>query len=105
MKMVHYLFTRVCGLSDSSSHKEEETEAKRGGKDTKMGVILNDRINGAKGDEYGVLSSKICVDYETTSSHKEEETESQRGGNGSTKWRKQYEDGATFKRHTKRTKT
>src|SRR5207245_9848242 len=28
----------------------------------------------------------------------------QRGGNGSPKWRKQYEDGATFKRHTKRTK-
>src|SRR5437667_309706 len=95
----------IVGYSTPSSHKEEETEAQSGGNGTKMVLPLNDTVNGPKRDGYGALSSQAFVDYMTPSWHKEEETESQRGGNGSQNWRKQYEDGATFKRHTKRTKT
>src|SRR5438876_295949 len=84
--------------------KEKETEAQSGGNGTKMVLPLNDTLNGSKRDEYGALSAERFVDYWTPSSHKEEETESQREGNGSPKWRKWYEDGATFKRRTKRTK-
>src|SRR5947208_2436470 len=105
MKMMHSLFTKFVDYPTLSSHKEEETEAQSGGNGTKMVLYLNDTPNGPKRDEYGAPSSQRFVDYRTPSSHKEEETESQREGNGSPKWRKQYEDGATFKRHTKRTKT
>ena len=87
-----------------SSQKEEETEAQSGGNGTKMVLPLNDALNGPKCDEYGALSSQRFVDYPTASSHKEEEKESQRGGKESPKWRKLYEDVATFRRHTKRTK-
>ena len=69
-----------------------------------MVLPLNDTVNGPKRDEYGALSSQRFVDYRTPSSHKEEEknpkeeeTEAQSGGNGSPKWRKRCEDGATFK--------
>src|SRR5438876_279736 len=84
--------------------KEKETEAQSGGKGTKMVLPLKDTLDGSKGDEYGALSAHRFVDYWTPSSHKEEETESQRGGNRILKWRKRYEDSATFKRRTKRTK-
>src|SRR5438876_540781 len=84
--------------------KEKETEARNGGIGTKMVLPLNDTLNVPKHDEYGVLSSRRFVDYQTPSSHKEEETEAKRRRNGSPKWRKWYEDGATFKRRTERTK-
>src|SRR5437667_125663 len=84
--------------------KEKETEAQSRGKGTKMVLPLNDTLNGSKRDEYGALSAHRFVDYWTPSSHKGEETESQRGGNGSPKWKKWYEDGATVKRRTKWTK-
>src|SRR5437667_220007 len=85
MKMVHSLFTTVCGLSDSFI-------AQRGGNGTKMVLLLNDTPNGPKCEEYDALSSQRFLDYRTHSSHKEEETESQRGRNGSTKWRNWYEE-------------
>ena len=77
--------------------KEKETEAQSRGNGTKMVLPLNDTLNGSKRDEYGALSAQRFVDYWTRSSHKEEEMESQREGNGSPKWWKWYEDGATFK--------
>src|SRR5437667_96029 len=111
MNMVHSLHNHLwtIGLLPSTKRrkrnlKEEETEAQNGGNVTKMDQPLNDTLNVPKRDEYGALSSQPFVDYGTPSSHKEEETESQRGGKGSPKWRKCYEDGATFKRRTKRTK-
>src|SRR5947208_343424 len=103
MKMVHSS-QQFVDYPTPSSHKEEETEAQSGGNSTEMVLSLNDTLNGPKRDEYGVLSSQRFVDYQTHSLHKEEETESQRGGKGSPKWRKWNEDGATFKRRTKRTK-
>src|SRR5438309_1265298 len=87
------------------NHKEKEMEAQSGGNGTKMVLPLNDTLNRPKNDEYCTVSSQKFIDYRTPSSHKEEETESQREGNRSPKWRKRYEDGATFKRHTKQTKT
>src|SRR5437667_245441 len=111
MNMVHSLHNRLwaIGLLHRTKRrkrnlKEEETEAQSGGNVTKIVLPLNDTPNGPKRDEYGALSSKPFVDYRTPSSHKEEETESQRGGNRNPNWRKWYEDGATFKRRTKRTK-
>src|SRR5438876_8095266 len=104
MKMVHSLFTKFVDYPTLSSHKEEETEGQSGGNGTKMVLPLNDTLKGPKRDEYGALASQPFVDYRTPSSHKEEETESQRGGNRSPNWRNWYEDGATFKRCTKRTK-
>src|SRR5438876_986487 len=84
--------------------KKEETKAQSGGNGTKMVLPLNDTLNWPKRGEYGSLSSQRFVDHRTLSSHQEEKTESQGGGNGSPKWRKWYEDGATFKRRTKLTK-
>src|SRR5438309_2197351 len=80
--------------------KEEEMEVQSRGNGTKIVLPLNDTLNGTKCDEYGAPTPQPFVLYRTPSSHKEEETESQRGGNENPKWRKWYEDGATFKRHT-----
>src|SRR5947208_316369 len=111
MNMVHSLHKGLWTIGllhrtkrRKQNHKEEETEAQSGGNGTKMVLPLNDTLNRPKRDEYGALSTQRFVDYRTPSSHKEEETESQKGGNVRPKWRKWYEDDATFKRRTKRNK-
>src|SRR2546429_92700 len=111
MNMVHSLHINLWTIGflhgtkrRKQNHKEKETEAQNGGNGAKMVLLLNDTLNGPKCDESDALSSQRFVDYRTPSSHKEEETESQRRGNRSPKWRKRYEDGATFKRRTKFTK-
>src|SRR5438309_1376731 len=108
MKMVHSLFTTVCGLSDYLLAQRGRNRSPR--RETERSRTLENRtpLQNILYEERNILNQhknqsnmrQILCTLFTTVCGLSDAFIVQRGGNRRPKWRKWYEDGATLKRHT-----